>query len=232
MDNAYLTAQKRRFTSGKDTDTLPFYGLPDHQYRLDDYTRFVTLEEVIKEYVLDVRIRRQSGKYYYRVRNALFNVFFEDDPLLLIDGLPVFDADRLMAMDPVKIRQIDVVTHKFYNGSLASNGIVNFRTYEGDLGGYPLDPNAVVIQYRGLQKEREFYTPLYDTKDRLETRIPDRRNVLLWRPDLKTDSLGQDQLSFYTSDLPGKFALLIQGLTNDGLPGFTTLTFTVTPLKP
>ena len=229
VENSYLTDQKRRFMAGRVADTLPFYGIPDHRYSLDDYTRFVTLEEVIREYVLDVRVRRLSGKYYYRVRNSLFNVFFEDAPLLLVDGIPVFDADRLMAMDPLRIRQVDVVSHKFYTGPLASDGIVSLRTYEGDLGGYALDANAVAIQYNGLQQEREFYTPMYENKDRQNSPIPDRRNVLCWLPAAATDSLGQSRFSFYTSDLAGQFALVIQGLTADGLPGSTVLTFTVTP---
>jgi hypothetical protein len=229
VENSYRINQKHRFSNSQPEDTLAFYGKPDKEYYLDDYTRFVTMEEVLKEYVADVRLRRQSGRSYFRVRNALFNIFFEDDPLLLLDGIPVFDADKILALDPLKIKKIDVVARKFYKGPLVNDGILSFKTYEGDLGGYSLDPNAIVIQYNGLQHQREFYSPVYDTREQELSPIPDLRNQLLWSPDIRTTGDGKKEISFYTSDLPGQFVLLVQGLTEDGLPGSTILHFQVTP---
>jgi hypothetical protein len=49
----------------------------------------------------------------------------------------------------------------------------------------------------------------------------------MWSPEIKTDEQGKSQLTFYTSDVTGKFALLIQGITADGLPGSSTVSFTV-----
>jgi hypothetical protein len=228
VENTYRMGQKRRLIPPNAQDTLPFYGKPDLQYYLDDFTRFVTLEEVIREYVLDVHLKEQSGKYDFRIRNSPFNIFFEDAPLVLLDGTPVFDADKIVAMDPLKIKRVDVVTHRYYTNSLITDGVLSYKTYEGDLAGYPLDPNAVAIQYAGLQQQREFYAPLYDNPARTESRVPDLRNLLQWSPEIRTDGQGRSQLSFYTSDLTGTFALVVQGITGDGLPGSTIRTFTVT----
>ena len=227
VENTYQINLKHSFLPAPIHDTFPFYGLPDRAYNLDDYTRFTTQEEVIKEYVLDARIRRQSGKPHFQVKNALFEVFFENDPLLLIDGLPVFDIEKLLSIDPLKIREIDVIPHKYYTGPIVSEGIISYKTYEGDLGGYTLDPNAVALQYNGLQQEREFYAPAYETSERKNSPIPDFRNLLQWSPDLRTDEQGNQRLSFYTSDLTGKFAIFIQGMTPNGLAGYKILTFTV-----
>ena len=206
-----------------------FFGRPDLHFNLDDYTRFATLDEIIREYVDNVRVRLGSGHAYFRVRNALFNLFFDDDPLLLIDGVPVFNGDKMIVTDPVKIEKIDVVSHKYFFGPSISDGIVSFSSYDGDLAGYELDPNAIAVQYNGLEQKREFYTPVYAGDAKGQTTIPDFRNQLLWAPDITTDAAGNRQIPLNTSDLTGKFALIVQGITREGLAGYSVMTFTVVP---
>jgi hypothetical protein len=227
-ENAYRIKEKYQLIPAAPGDSLAFYGTADGRYKLDDYTRFVTMDEVIREFVENVKVRQQSGKTIFRVRNALFNLFFEDDPLLLIDGVPVFHGAKIMALNPLNIEKIDVVSHRYYLGPSITDGIVSFRSYDGDLGGYQLDPNAVVVQYNGLQQHREFYTPVYETAARTQSPLPDLRNQLLWRPDIITDSTGKRGVSIYTSDLTGTFAIVVQGIAADGSVGYSVKTFTVT----
>jgi hypothetical protein len=225
-ENAYHSALKNRFQPAME-DTIPFYGQPDRQYHLDDYTRFTTMEEVIQEFVDNVHIRRQAGTAYFRVRNALFNLFFDDDPLLLIDGVPVFNGDKMVATDPLKIERIDVVSHRYFLGPSISDGIVSFKSYDGQLAGYELDPNAIAIQYNGLSQQREFYAPVYETVAEQLSTIPDFRDQLLWSPEITTDTAGKKQLTLYTSDLTGNYVLFVQGMTSDGLAGYSVVKFAV-----
>ena len=231
-ENAYRIEEKNRLIPANPGDSVAFYGIADHRYKLDDYTRFVTMDEVIREFVENVKIRQQSDKTIFRVRNALFNLFFEDDPLLLIDGVPVFNGAKMMAVNPLKIAKIDVVSHRYYLGPSITDGIVSFRSYDGDLGGYQLDPSAVVVQYNGLQEHREFYTPVYETGTQDQSPLPDLRNQLMWRPSVGTDSTGKREVSIYTSDLTGTFAIVVQGLAADGSMGYGVKTFTVTSPTP
>ncbi|GGB26062.1 hypothetical protein GCM10011511_57520 [Puia dinghuensis] len=225
VENAYRAAEKHHLLPLPPGDTTGFYGHADLSYSLDDYTRFVTMDEVIREFVNDVRVRRNSGRAYFRVMNSLFNIFFDDDPLLLIDGFPVFDGDKMIGVNPLKIEKIDVVPHRYFFGPSISDGIVSFLSYDGDLGGYHLDPSALVIQYNGLQQHQEFYSPVYEPGVR--STIPDLRNQLLWSPEIETDSAGKKQLLLYTSDLKGKFALVVQGMTPEGLVGYSISTISV-----
>ncbi|MBS1932522.1 MAG: hypothetical protein JST96_00885 [Bacteroidetes bacterium] len=226
-DNSYLKEKKQHFLPVEISDTTSFYGQPTFHYNLDDYTRFVTMEEVMREYVTDVRVRKENNKFNFRVRNLLFNTFFENDPLLLIDGVPSYDATKIIGFDPLKIKSIDVISHRFYKGAVINDGIVSYKTYNGDLAGYQLDPGAIVLEYDGLQQQKEFYSPSYEKDNQLENRIPDFRNVLFWLPQIKTDDNGKRAVSFYTSDLKGKFAILVQGITAQGLPGSSVAFFSV-----
>jgi len=126
-------------------DTLPFFGKADKDYLLDDYVRFPTMEEVLREFVAEVRVRKQRDKYRIEVLNVPYNLYFENEPLVLLDGLPVFDSNILMAIDPLKIRNIQVVAKRYYFGTKVLSGIVSFTSYDGDLAGYTIPRQAQVI---------------------------------------------------------------------------------------
>ncbi len=227
VENTYGIEKKRQYIK-TNTDTTSFYGKPDKQYNLDDYTRFQTMEEVMREFVEDVRVRKEGEKFNFKVRNRLFNTYFEEDPLILLDGIPISDASKIIALDPQKIKRIEVVMYNYYTGSSVFAGIVNVKSYSGEIGATQIDPNSLVIEYDGLQQQREFYSPQYGSKETEESHIPDFRNVLYWAPQITTGSEGKSQLSFYSSDLKGKFAVVVQGITANGLPGKTVTQFEVT----
>ncbi len=227
IGNTYYADKQRQFLFPRSIDTMAFYGNGDKQYYLDDYTRFITMEEVMREYIADVRVRNNNDKFSYRMRDKAFDRFFETPPLVLIDGIPVFDPTRIIALDPLKIKRIDVVAQKFYQNNLLYDGIIQYHSYQGDLAGYQLDPNALVIEYEGMQLEREFYSPIYETPGQLQSRLPDMRNLLYWSPEIRTDITGNKQVSFYTGDTPGKYIVVIQGITSNGLAGSSSTGFTV-----
>ncbi len=218
VSGTFFPDQQQRFSAPRTMDTLPFYGVPDQRYYLDDYTRFITMEEVMREYIADVRVRKNEDHFSYRIRNTDFNSFFETSPLVLFDGVPVFDVDKVMAFDPLKVKKVDVVARKFYQHNFAHDGVISYSTYQGDLAGFSLDANAIIVDYAGLQLQREFFSPVYETAAQSASRLPDLRNLLFWSPDIRTTGSATKQ-SFYTSDVPGSYLVIAQGISADGLAG-------------
>jgi len=202
-------------------DSSAFYGNAPEQYNLDDYTRFPVMEEVIREYVKGVRLRKKDDQFTFKTLNAPENYLFENGPFILLDGVPVFNMNKIMAMDPLKIKSLDVVTNHYYYGQFTFDGIVSFRTYKNDLGGLQLDPDAVVIDYEGLQSKKEFFSPRYETSADKLNRKPDLRNLLIWIPDLKIGSKRKD-IEFFSSDEAGIYQAIIQGISENGRPVFQT----------
>jgi hypothetical protein len=222
--HSFYPARSRSFLPPDDNDSLLFYGRADKTYITDDYTRFPTMEEVMREYVKEVRVKKNNNHFYYEVFNSPHITHFTENPFVFIDGVPVFNIDKIIEMDPLKIKKIDVVSRAHYLSTVPMNGIVNYSTYNGDLDGFQMDPNALVIDYDGLQLQREFYSPQY--KNSNDTRTPDFRNVLYWDPSLKL--LKQQQhFSFYTSDVPGRYMVVVQGISADGKAGTGTTVFNV-----
>lgn len=100
-------------------------------------------------------------------------------------------------------------------------------TYKGDLAGFPLDPRLLKLEYDGLQLQREFYAPRYDTARQLESRLPDGRTLLYWNPNLQTDATGQSRVEFFTSDQTGTYLVEVNGLSKDGSAGSQRIRFQV-----
>lgn len=188
--------------------------------------RFATTEEVMREYVHEVVITNTHGHFHIKVLSD-GDLLQQDDPMVFIDGVPFFNIDKVFAANPLKIRKLDVVPYMYYWGPSVEAGIFSFTTYKGDLGGNEIDPHAVVLDYEGLELQREFYSPVYDNDQAYTSRVPDFRNVLYWDPNINTTAQGKNNVSFYTSDQPGTYVGLIQGITANGEAGSQYFMFEV-----
>lgn len=218
--NIYSASNIKRFYDPA-VDSSAFYGKPYKMYKLDDFTRFTTMEEDLREYVSEDNIVRSKGRFHIKVLND--RGFLDGDPLVLLDGVPIFDINKIFAVDPLKVKKLEVIRERFFYGQSAQEGIFSFTTYKGDLGGVELDPKAVVIDYEGLQLHRQFYSPVYDSEVQTASRIPDFRNLLYWTPFVSNDG----KVSFYTSDQAGKYVGVIQGITGNGDAGSQYFSFEV-----
>jgi hypothetical protein len=214
---------KQFYTPGVDSNA--FFGPPDNQYNLDDYTRFSTMEEVLREYVYEVLVRRQKENFRLIMADGVNKIFMQD-PFTLFNGVPVFDPNKIMRYDPLKVKKIEVVKRKYFYGPLILNGIANFITYHPDP---PMlsDAHSIIMDYEGLQYQREFYSPVYETQEQISNRLPDFRNLLYWSPEVKTDANGKAEINFYTSDRKGKYIVVFQGINADGKVGAQFFSFEV-----
>jgi hypothetical protein len=227
VQNIYSGDSLRNFKEPLLVDSLPFYGLPETVYKLDDYKRFTTMEEVLREYVMFIDVRVRNGNLVLKMLNPAAKEFYNGPPFVLLDGVPITDANKIFSYDPLKVRKLEVITNQYIIGPALFNGIASFSTYEGRFDAFELDPKLVAIDYNGLQLHREFYSPIYETKERLEKRMPDFRNTLLWSPDVNTDTEGKATLQFYSSDRKGKFIAVLQGINKNGDPVSAFTTFLV-----
>ena len=201
------------------TDSLAFFGLPDLKYYLDDYTRFGTMEEVLREYVMGISLHKKKNKFVLYLNDNRQHQSFEKEPLVLLDGLPVGDFNKIMEYDPLQIRKIEILNQKYLDGTAEFSGIISFTTYRGNFAGLTPEPNSLFVDFEGLQREREFFSPVYGTESQRLSRIPDFRNMLYWSPDIKTDAQGRGRIDFYTADRSGKYVVVIQGITKEGYSG-------------
>lgn len=227
VQDIYYRELGDRIVNKPKNDSTSFFGKADKTYLLDDYTRFPLLEEVMREYVPDVFVRKRKDGFHFLMVNTLWNKMFEAPPFVMLDGVPVFDLDKMMRFDPRMIKRLEVIPRYFYLGPLRIHGVVSFATYQGNLQGFELDPRAVVLDYEGLQLHREFYAPKYETGKQRNSKLPDQRTALYWEPMVLTDGKGNKTLEFFTSDVSGNYLVVVEGVTAEGKAGTGTATFQV-----
>ncbi len=206
-------------------DSTKFYGTPYKSYNLDDYTRFSLMEDLLREYVTEAFIAKNQKHFQIKVLGKVN--FFDGEPLVLVDGAPYFNMDRVMEINPKKIKTLDVIRDSYKYGPSFFKGILSFSSYKPSLANLEINPSAVVLDYEGMQLQREFYSPSYETVEKKNSSIPDFRNQLFWESSIPIDDKGKAKLNFYTSDQTGKYIGIINGLSKNGVPGTTTFTFEV-----
>ena len=224
VQNSFQSAGMRKFYS-TETDSSSFYGVPAKSFVLDQFTRFTTMEEVMREFVSYIFLVRKDQKLYLKAFNQ--RGVFNDEPLVMVDGVPVFDNNKIFDIDPLKLKRVDVLPERVFNGAATFEGLINLATYKGDMTSFELNPKAVLLDYEGLQLQRQFYSPVYNSNDERASRLPDFRNALYWNPDLTTGPDGKAGVSYFTSDIAGKYIGILQGMDNNGRSGSAYFSFDV-----
>jgi hypothetical protein len=208
-------------------DSTSFYQEPDSRYYLDDYTRFVVMEEVMREYVAGVNVRKNRNGFHFMVIDIERNIVYDENPLMLLDGVPVFDADEIIALDPLKVEKIETIKTRFGKGVVDCRGIVSYTTYTGNMAGYTFNENASVLRYDGVQSRKAYHFPSYVNAFERRNTTPDLRNTLLWLPELGSEVLEQGSLDFFTSDDADRYEIRINGIDKNGDPFSSTAEFSV-----
>ena len=120
---------------------------PDLSYNLDEYRQFLTIKEVLLEYVSCVKTTKNDGMSQLIVRREQ-EVYNSSLPtLVLIDGMPVVDIERLLNYDARRIHYINIYGSQYTFGNGIYNGILSFVTRSGRLTNYPIERNMQYLVY-------------------------------------------------------------------------------------
>ena len=100
-------------------------------------------------------------------------------------------------------------------GVKGANGVIAIYTRRGELNTeYATTKSIIKNRIVGYSKYRQFYSPKYLPDDLTEKRHS-LNTLLYWNPEVKTKD-GFTALGFFSSDLPGKYNVFVEGIANDG----------------
>ncbi len=183
------------------------------RYVLDDYTRFPLMEELFIEFIAEIRARTVDGRRALQVRerDKLNRYSFSaNNALILLDGIPVLDHERIFGYDPLLVQYIDIYESSFIFGSRIYSGVANLVTYKGTLPSMQFADNVRIVDFQGCS------LPLAFTCSDFGSGYPDYRQTLYWHPAL---TLGPGESMVITCKTPaygGRFDVVAEGLTPDG----------------
>lgn len=130
-----------------DYDETVYETKPELSYNLDEYRQFLTIREVLLEYVMFVRKTKVNGIQQLIVRKEQENFNQIMPTLVLIDGMPVFDVERLLDYDARRVHYINIYGDQYMFGNGLYNGILSFVTRSGRLTNYPIERNMQYLVY-------------------------------------------------------------------------------------
>lgn len=129
-----------------DYDPLILGKKPNITYDLNEYRQFLTIKEVLIEYVNHVKREKINEVPQLVVRGE--NIGYKSWPaLVFIDGMPVIDVDRLLSYDARRIRYINIYEEQYTFGTGIYKGILSFVSRSGRLTNYPTEPNTQYVVY-------------------------------------------------------------------------------------
>ena len=216
-----------------EADTLyDFLPLHDHdllsgekvRYVLDDYTRFPLMEELFIEFIPELRVRKVGGKRDIQVRitdyyNDLF--FAAESSLMLIDGVPVLDQEKIVDYDPLLVQYIDIYPNTYFLGNRGFQGVVNFVTYKRNLPGMKFADNVRVVGNKGASYPQAF------NGEGIGADYPDYRQTICWEPLMNLQRGESVVVNVKTPAYGGRFEVSVEGVTEDSQPVSAVSGFTV-----
>ena len=207
---------------------FPFYGKPESTVTLGHFIELPTMEDVFREIVPQVYLRRENGEFYFNIYDATLKSQNSDIVFSLVDGVPVWDVSRILEINPEEMNRIEVIRHNYYLHTYSLGAILNLFTSKGDLSAMNFDKRIFRQSQQCYSYSYQFNSPNYSIDSVSTSRIPDFRNLLYWNPLLSFSEDASANATFYTSDEASDYTIVVEGLNAEGIIERTQHSFEVT----
>jgi CarboxypepD_reg-like domain/TonB-dependent Receptor Plug Domain len=189
------------------------YNKPTYSVKFDSKSpRFNSITDMIIGQLPGVTM--QSGGLLVR---GISSFTSSTEPMILLDGMDI--GSSLAGINPQDVVQIDLLSgaETSIYGVRGANGVIAIYTRRG------LEKNdqslAQTVIIKGYQPIKNFETPVYPTTNALKK--ADKRITVYWNPLVETNINGEASVSFYATDLPTRYRIIVEGMTSAGMVGST-----------
>jgi len=220
----FLKKGKIRLSGGNLTG---FFGEPDRTVMLSDYIKLSTLREVFKEIVPGLTTSGKDENLTLNLANRYPGVIFNAPPLVILDGVPVYELEKVLDIPSSQIEKVEVLSARYFKGDIILNGIINIVSHKGDLSVLDFDRSVLRQEYDMMLDNYDVVSPDYSTDSLRMSRIPDYRNTLYWNPAVRTGPDGFATVEFWTSDEAGEYYVIAECITADGRRARNVIPFRV-----
>ncbi|QJX46332.1 TonB-dependent receptor plug domain-containing protein [Hymenobacter taeanensis] len=207
-----LPAHDPRSLHGQASNVLDLSKIPN----ANTYTNIFDL---LQGRVPGVTVTRSGYSYQVLIR-GISSLSGSSQPLFLLDGMPMLDADGLLGIMPNDVERIEVLkgAAAAIYGSQGGNGVIAVFTKRGGSADASRSPAAGILvrTLPAFYRARQFYAPHYAGASSPK---PDpRTTTLYWLPRLQVPASGNAQVTFYASDQGGTFRAAVEGVSGGGQP--------------
>ena len=152
----------------------------------------------------------RQGQKYFKVLGIHTGLAYLD-PLTLVDLVAIDNPSLVLAISTTNISRIEVVNQLYVKGDQTYGCIINIISNRGDFAGINLPSSGVFINYGFLADS------IYSSENLSQKpHSPDTRNTLFLEPKLEFSKGNTVKISFATSDTPGRYQIILNGINSKG----------------
>lgn len=192
--------------------------IPSIEYNLNEYNRFRSLRETIREIIPEVSVNVYKGTETVAVKQTQVLPGYLP-ALLMIDGIQFTTSEDLFKVDATLVDYIRIYTDpivyggKTYTGALLMDG----NSSQADF----FKTGALVPRSLLSESPKKYYNQTHLA----DPNLPDFRTQLLWNPRMSINS--NKTINLTTSEVNGAYIIQIQGIDGNGQPFYEVKSFTV-----
>lgn len=186
---------------------VPFYGKPTKRVTPSEFFDLPDFREISRELLHGIQYRTQNDEVTFRLLNSDRGQFFNNEPLRLLNGIPVFKNAYFTALKSTDISYIDIVQHERIFGDLHINGVMAVSLNDKSNAWLAQQANVYQFNIPCLQAHK---TIPHGKQSNAEKGEPDVRQNYLWET---LPAAGSMPFRFLLSDLKGKVEITVEGKT-------------------
>lgn len=191
--------------------SVPFYGKPNHHVIPDEFIDLPDFREISRELLSGVQYRLNDGEVSFRLLNLRQGQFFANEPLKLLNGIPIINNNLLARLKSTDIEYIDIVQRERMFGDLIFKGVLSVKLNNNSIAWLAQQPNLFQFKVNCFQQQK---IPSYKNHAPVASNTPDVRQVFLWEEITNPDH----QFEFYLSDFKGKVNIIVEGILKNNKP--------------
>jgi hypothetical protein len=188
----------------------PFYGEPTKTFSPKLFIDLPDFQEISREILHGVQYRERDKKISIRLIDQGANQLFSEEPLKLLDGIPVFNPRIFTPLGTREINRVDAVLFERYFGDLKFNGVLAVYTNNRSLGWTDSMPGIVHMMYPCIQPPATWN---FSNRSKSDFNIPDF-NQVLYRESCGSVTTGKEFV-FHTSDFTGDIIIRVITVSQD-----------------
>ena len=193
----------------KARDVYPYYGEASSTVDPQLFVDLPNFAEISREFLVGVKFRNYNNEPTIRVLNSATRKYFEESPLVLLDGIPVRDFNIIKDFGSTDIDRVDVCLNERFYGNLRFPGVVAIYSTKPD---YAHIPESDQLVHLSLDTGLPSYS--VEAGELLEPNVPDLRQVLYWNPFVNKNQ--KLLIDFKTSSVNGLYKIVVRGRLKDG----------------
>ncbi len=185
---------------------IPFYGVLYNEVIPGKFMDLPDFQEISRELLPGVQYRIKNKEVTFRIINNQQNVFFNFEPLRLLNGIPVFNNNLIASLKSTDIEYIRIVKLERLFGDLLINGVLDISLVDKSYVWLANQPNTFLFDIPCLQPDKKInYGPALSTC----ANTPDLRQVYFFKVQNCVDATN---FEFQLSDVSGKVEIAVEAV--------------------